>query len=83
MGMIKHSQSFQNSKFAMTLQYLKKQVRDEIDFLHSNKVSYRLISTLIINFFYNMILSLWMSMIKYSQSIQSTKFAISLQYLKK
>ena len=24
MGMVKHSQSFQNSKFAMSLQYLKK-----------------------------------------------------------
>ena len=34
--MIKHSQSFQNSKFA-NLQYLKKEIRDEVDFLHVDK----------------------------------------------
>ena len=32
MGMVKHSQSFQNSKSAMSLQYLKKEVKDEVDF---------------------------------------------------
>ena len=37
MGMIKHSQSPQNSKFAMSLQYLKKEVRDEVDFLDAEK----------------------------------------------
>ena len=37
MAMVKHSQSFQNSKFAISLQYLKKEVRDEDDFLHSDK----------------------------------------------
>ena len=31
MGMIKHSQSSQNSKFAMSLQYLKKEVKDDVD----------------------------------------------------
>ena len=31
MGMAKHSQSFQNSKFAMSLQYLRKDVIDEVD----------------------------------------------------
>ena len=35
MGMVKHSQSSQNVKFAMSLQYLQKQVRDEVDFLHA------------------------------------------------
>ena len=34
MGMIKFSQRSQNSKFAMSLPYLKKEVRDEVDFLH-------------------------------------------------
>ena len=34
--MVKHSQSFQNSYFAMSLQYLKKEVRDEFDFLHAD-----------------------------------------------
>ena len=33
----KHSQSFKNSKFTMSLQNLKKEVRDEIDFLHADK----------------------------------------------
>ena len=37
MGMVKHSQSYQNSKFAMSLQYLKKEVRDEVDFLHADR----------------------------------------------
>ena len=37
MEMVKHSQSFQNSKFAMSLQYLKKEVKDELDFLHADK----------------------------------------------
>ena len=37
MGMTKHFQSSQNSKFAMSLQYLKKEVKDEIDFLHAEK----------------------------------------------
>ena len=31
-GQAKHSQSSQNSKFATSLQYLKKEVRDEVDF---------------------------------------------------
>ena len=33
MGMVKHSQKSQISKFTMSLQYLKKEVRDEVDFL--------------------------------------------------
>ena len=35
MGMVKNSQSSQNSKFAMSLQYLKKEVKAEVDFLHA------------------------------------------------
>ena len=31
------SQSSQNSKFAMFLEYLKEEVRDEFDFLHGDK----------------------------------------------
>ena len=37
MGMVKHFRSSQNSKFPMSLQYLKKKVRDEVDFLHGDK----------------------------------------------
>ena len=37
LGIVKHSQSSENSKFAMSLQYLKKEVRDEVTFLHVDK----------------------------------------------
>ena len=37
MGMVKHSQSSLNCKFAMSLQYLEKDVREEVDFLHADK----------------------------------------------
>ena len=36
-GMVKHSPSSQNSKFAMALQYLKNEVRHEVDFLHADE----------------------------------------------
>ena len=47
-GMVRHSQSFQNSKFAMSLQYLKKPVRDKIDFFMqiNIKVSNKFVSAL-------------------------------------
>ena len=46
-GIVKHSQSSQNSKVTMSLQYIKKEVREFIFSLQMNiKVSYRLISTL-------------------------------------
>ena len=86
MGMVKHSQSSQNSKFAMSLQYLKKEVRDEVDFLHVDKHQSFLqadFNTLSIKVSYKVILLLLLGMIKHSQSTQSNKFAISLQYLKK
>ena len=35
MGMVKNFQSSQHSKFAMSLQYLKKEVKTEVDFLHT------------------------------------------------
>ena len=37
MGMVKHSQNSHKNKFVMSLQYLKKEVRDEVDFLHADK----------------------------------------------
>ena len=37
MGFIKHSQSTQSNKLAMSLQYLKKEVRNGIHFLHADK----------------------------------------------
>ena len=36
MGMVKDSQCSQNNKFPMSLQYLQKEVIDEVDFLHAN-----------------------------------------------
>ena len=71
MGMVKHSQSYQNSKFAMSLQYLKKEVRDEVDFLHADKHQSFLqvdFNTLSIKFSYKVILLLLMVMIKHPQS---------------
>ena len=44
--MVKHSESSQNSKFAMSLQYLEKEVRDEVDAevdeVFACKISYKL-----------------------------------------
>ena len=86
MGMVKNFQSNQNSKFAMFLQYLKKEVRDEVNFLHADKHQNYLqgdFNTLGPKVSYKLVLSLLMSMIKHSQSTQSNNFATSLQYLKK
>ena len=32
-----HAQIAQNNKFAISLQYLKKELSDEVDFLHADK----------------------------------------------
>ena len=37
MGVVKHSKSYQNSKFAMSLQYLIKKVRNEVGYSHADK----------------------------------------------
>ena len=56
-GKVKHSQSSQNSKFAMFLQYLKEEVRDKAD-----------LNTLGIKISRNVVLSLYMGIIlKYSK----------------
>ena len=36
MLVVKHSQSSRNSKFAISLKYLKKEFKDEVDFLHAD-----------------------------------------------
>ena len=84
MGMAKHSQIPQNSKFAMSLEYFKKEVRDAVDFLHAGKHHSFLqvdFNALGIKVSYKAMLSLLISMIKHLQSTQSNKFATSLQYL--
>ena len=85
-GTVKHSQSFQNNDFAMSLQYLKKRIWDEVFFLHEDKHQSFIqveCNTLGVKVSYKVILSLLMDMIKHFQSFKSNKFAISLQYLKK
>ena len=70
----------------MSSQYLKKEVRDEVDFLDADKHQSFLqvdLNIFEIKVSYKVILSLLMGMIKYSQSTQSDKFAISLHYFKK
>ena len=70
--MARYVQITQNNKFDI-LQNLKKEVSDEVDFLHVDKRE----SLLQID-----IKSL-MGMVKHSQSSQNSKFVMSLQYLKK
>ena len=73
MCVARHAQITQNNKFTISLQYLKKELSDEVDFLHVNKHE----SLLQID---GMIL---MGIVKHSQSPQNSKFAMSLQCLKK
>ena len=77
MGKTKHSQNCQNSKFAMSLQRLEKEVRDEVNLLHVGKHQILLqvdINTLGTKVSYKVILSWLMVM---TQITQSNKFARS------
>ena len=68
-----HTQITQNDKFAISLQYLKKELSNETDFLHADKHENLLqIDSMIL-----------MGMFKHFQSSQNSKFAMSLQYLRK
>ena len=63
----RHAQIIQNKKFAISLQYLKKEVNDKVDLLHAGKHKDLLqIDTMIL-----------MEMVKHFQSSQNSKFAIS------
>ena len=80
MGMVQHSQSCRNSKFTMSIQYLEKDVKDEVDFLHTDKHQSVLrvyFDTLGIRVSYKLTLWLVMGIIKHSESTQSNKFPIS------
>ena len=69
MDMVKHYQSPKNSNFASSLQCLKLEVRNEVNFLHAGKDQTFLqvdFNTLGIKFSYKRILSLLMGMIKHS-----------------
>ena len=63
----------QNDKFAILLQYLKKKVSNEVDFVRADKDENLLqIDRMTL-----------MGMAKHPQSSQNSKFAMSLQYRKK
>ena len=70
--MVKHSQSSQNIKFAMSWQYLKKEGRDRVQFLHAHKHQS----------FYQLTLSFLMEVARHIQSTQNRKLVIFLQYEK-
>ena len=70
----------------MFLQYLKKEDRNKVGFLHVDKHQSFLqvdFKTLVTRVSYKVIPSLLIGMIKLSQSTQSNKFAISLWYPEK
>ena len=73
MCVTKHAQISQNNKFAIALQYIKKEVSEKVVFVHADKHESLLqVDTMIL-----------MGMVKHSQSSQNSKFVMSLQYLKK
>ena len=67
LGMIKHSQSTQSNKFAISLQYLKKEVRKGVHFLHADEQS-----------FYKLGLLFLMEVAGYVESNQTRKLVIFL-----
>ena len=72
MCVTRHAQITWNNKSAISLQHVKKEVSDAVDFLHADKHESLLkIDTKIF----------FMGLIKYSQSSQNSGFAMSLQYL--
>ena len=60
-------------QFAISLQYLEKEVNDEVDYLHTGRHENSLQTDAMI----------LLEMVKHFQSSQNSKFAMSLQYLKK
>ena len=73
MGMIKYSQSTQSNKFTISLQYLKKGVRNRSQFWHADKRQS----------FYKLVLSFLMEVARHVQNTQNRKLVIFLQYIKK
>ena len=71
--MARHPQITQNNKFAIPLQYLKKEMSDEVNFLHADKDKSMIqIDTVI-----------FIGMVKHSKNFQHSTYAMSLQYLRK
>ena len=70
----RHAQSTQNNKFAISLQYLKENVKVEVDFLPADKHQRFLqIDTIVLG----------VCVARHAQFTLNNKFAISLQYFKK
>ena len=66
----RHTQITQNKKFAISLYYFKKELSNEVDFLHAGKHE-------------SLLQTDSKRMVKNFQSSHHSKFAMSLQYLKK
>ena len=73
MGKMKHSAITQSNKFAISLQYLQKEVRNGGHFWHADKCKS----------FYKLILSFLMEVARHVQNTQNRKLVIFLQYIKK
>ena len=73
MGMIKHSQITQSNKFAISLQYLKKDVRNGGHFWHADKRQS----------FYKLVLSFLMEVARHVQNTQNRKLVVFLYYIQK
>ena len=71
-GIIKHSQSTQSNNFAISLQYLRKEVRNEVHFLHEDKHQS----------FYKLALLFLMEMGRHVRTTQNKELVIFLQYIK-
>ena len=69
--MTNNSHSTQSNKFAISLQYLKKEVRDRVHFLHADKHES----------LYKLALSFLMEVARHVQSTQNRKLVIFLQYI--
>ena len=73
MGMIKYSPNTRRNKFTISLQYLKKEVRNRVHFLHADKHQS----------FYKFTLSFSAEVARHIQSIQNRKLVMFLQYREK
>ena len=73
MGMIKCFQITQSNKFAISLQYLKREVRNRDHFWHADKVES----------FYKSVLSFLMEVAGHVQNTQNRNLVIFLQYIRK
>ena len=73
MGVIKHSQITQSNKFAISLQSLKKEIRNGGHFWHVDKSQS----------FYKLVLSFLMEVAIHVQNAQNRKLVIFSQYIKK